>query len=510
MRVIPRAASRLVVASLAIAVAARTSSGQSSLALRQSGGGLGETAVFSLTGGANRPYLLWCDTQESDFVIAPGVVAHVGFDMLDLSFRVPGFIGRLDASGSAAVSCGLPDDPALAGVVVSFQALYIDRFDAASNFTRLTPQVAGTFAPTLHDPLLPIVTGLASPNADGTVTILDTTLPLVYRYTPALEQFDVVDVSCALGLLSTFTALPDGRFLVTGGIDPSTGQPHPHALLFDPVANTCTSIDMATPRAGHAAAVDSKGEVLISGGFTNLDFGNLTNLFAGITNTTEIFDPVGLTFRSGANLLESKALHSATATSDGRVLVAGGLTLIPFVNVPFVSTTGYLYDPNHDSFGLPMFFTDGRLMQGAALLDDKEILLAGGVNVDFSTFLQTGNLADLVLQSLTTGEVWKDGFLGGGFKHATGMQKGRAFPGVAATSNAAALVAGGFNLYITGSDYTQWIFEADKSADVYSSYAFTATGDMGTARVAPVISLLGDGTVLVAGGFAIGAEIWQP
>lgn len=494
----------------ALVLSAAAASGQSSLTLRQSGGGLGETATFTLQGDANRPYLLWCDTREIDFWFAPGVETHVGFDMLDLSFHVPGFIGRLDASGSRALTYGVPNDPTLAGLEVSFQALYIDRFDAASNFTRFTPQTAGTFAPTLHDPLLPIVTGLASPNADGTVTILDTTLPLVYRYTPSLEQFDVVDVSCALGLLSTFTALPDGRFLVTGGIDPSTFQPHNHALLFDPTTNTCTSIDMATPRAGHAAAVDAKGEVLISGGFTNLDFSNLANLFAGITNSTEIFDPVGLTFRSGHDLLESKALHSATATSDGRVLVAGGLTLVPFVNVPFVSTTGYLYDANKDSFGLPMFFTDGRLMHGAALLDDKEILLTGGVNVDFTTFLQTGNLADLVLQSLTTGEVWKDGFLGGGFKHATGMQKGRALPGVTATPNATALVAGGFDLHITGSDITQWIFESQKTADVYSSYAFTATGDMGQARIAPVITLLDDGTVLVAGGFALGAEIWQP
>lgn len=510
MRANSRAAVTSLLAPIALAVAAGASSGQSSLTLRQTGGGLGENATFTLAGGANRPYLLWCDLKESDFVIAPGVVARVGFDMLDLSFKVPGFIGRLDAGGSCALTFGLPDDPALAGLTVSFQALYIDRFDAVSNFTRFTPQAAGTFAPTLHDPILPIVTGLASPNVDGTVTILDTTLPLVYRYTPALEQFDVVDVSCALGLLSTFTALPDGRFLVTGGIDPSTGQPHAHALLFDPATNACTSIDMATPRAGHAAAVDANGEVVISGGFTNLDFSDFTNLFAGISNTTEIFDPVGLTFRSGANLLEPKALHSATATSDGRVLVAGGLTLIPFVNVPFVSTTGYLYDPGHDSFGLPIFFTDGRLMHGAALLDDKEILLTGGVNVDFTTFLQTGNLADLVLQSLTTGEVWKDGFLGGSFKHATGMQKGRALPGVAATPNATALVAGGFNLYITGSDFSQWIFEADQSADVYSSLAFTATGDMGSPRVAPVITLLSDGTVLVAGGFALGAEIWQP
>jgi hypothetical protein len=500
----------ILVASLAAAFADGALHGQSSLALQQSGGGIGETVSFTLTGDANRPYLLWCDPVERDRELAPGVFAHVGFDLLDVSFHVPGFIGRLDGNGARTVTADLPDDPALAGVCISFQAVYIDRFDATSNFSRLTPQAAGTFQPTLHDPLLPIVTGLAAPAADGTVTILDTTLPLVYRYTPSLEQFDVVDVSCALGLLATFTALPDGRFLVTGGIDPSTGQPHAHALLFDPATDQCTAIDMATPRAGHAAAVDANGEVVVSGGFTNLDLTDVTALFAGISNTTEIFDPVTATFRAGANLLEAKALHSATATSDGRVLVAGGLTLIPFVNVPFVSTTAYLYDPKHDSFGLPIFFTDGRILHGAALLDDKEILLTGGVNLDFTTFLQTGNLADLVLQSLTTGEVWKDGFLGGSFKHATGMQKGRALPGVAALPNAAALVAGGFDVHVTGSDITQWTFEAERSADVYAALAFSATGDMGEARIAPVITRLADGTVLVAGGFALGAEIWQP
>jgi hypothetical protein len=499
-----------VFVSLAGVFAGEAARGQSSLTLQQSGGGLGESVTFTLNGGANRPYLLWCDPIERDRELAPGVWAHVGFDLLDVSFHVPGFIGRLDASGTRAISATIPNDPALAGLSISFQSVYIDRFDAASNFTRLTPQAAGTFQPTLHDPLLPIVTGLASPAADGTVTILDTTLPLVYRYTPALEQFDVVDVSCALGLLSTFTALPDGRFLVTGGIDPTTGQTHAHALLFDPATNQCTSIDMASPRAGHAAALDANGEVLISGGFTNLDLTDLTSLFGGISNTTELFDPVTATFRAGAQLLEPKAFHSATTTSDGRVLVAGGLTLVPFVNVPFVSTTGYLYDPKRDSFGFPLFFTDGRILHGAALLDDKEILLTGGVNLDFTTFLQTGNLADLVLQSLTTGEVWKDGFLGGSFKHATGMQKGRALPGVAALPNATALVAGGFDVHVTGSDITQWTFEAERTADLYASLSFSATGDMGQARIAPVITRLGDGTVLVAGGFALGAEIWQP
>src|SRR5262249_18383722 len=155
-----------------------------------------------------------------------------------------------------------------------------------------------------------------------------------------------------------------------GGIDVTTGQPQTTCMVLDPATLSCTQYQMTTPRAGHAAAVTSKGEVLISGGFTNLDFSDLTALFSGITDTSELFDPVAGTFRAGPTLLEPKALHSATETSDGKVLVAGGLTLVPFLNVPYVSFTAYLYNPNSDSFGIPLLFTDGRILHGATLLDD--------------------------------------------------------------------------------------------------------------------------------------------
>ena len=192
------------------------------------------------------------------------------------------------------------------------------------------------------------------------------------------------------------------------------------------------------------------------------------------------------------------------------MLVAGGLTLIPILNVPFVSFTGYLYNPRSDNFGIPLLFTDGRILHSAALLDDKRILLVGGMNVDFSVFLQTGNPADLELTALSTGEVWKDGFLGGSFTHVTGMQKGRALPAVTALPGAQALVAGGFDLSITGTDPSQWIFDPQATADRFASNAFSATGSMSSARVAPTSVVLSDGTVLVVGGLALGAEVYQP
>lgn len=496
------------IAVVAILAAAPRAAAQAPLVLEQDGGAIGANVTFTLQGDPSRDYLIWFDVVEYDTPFPTGIVTNVGFGNLGFSFAAPGFMGRTNASGKASAVAQLPNDPALESAVFSLQAVYLD-LDQVSNRTRLTPSFAGSFRATLDDPDLPILSGLAAPQSDGTVLLVDTTLPLIHRYTPATEEFDLVNLNCALGLLATATTLDDGRILVSGGIDPATGQPQTRAILLDPATGATTDLDLLTPRAGHSAAMTSKGELLLSGGFTNLDFTDLTLLFGGITNTTELFDPVTETFRAGPSMLESKALHSSTTTQDGKVLVAGGLTLIPFVNVPFVSITGYVFDPRFDTFGLPLLMNEGRLLHGAALLDDKRILLAGGINIDFSVFLTTGNLADLILTALDTGDVWKSSIFGGTFTQATGMQLGRALPAVTALPGGEALVAGGFDLYVTGTDFTQWVFAPQSTADLFQPTKFVATGDMVEVRIAPIQVALPDGTILLVGGGALGAETYQ-
>ncbi len=503
-------ARRLVSAVALLAIAPAAGIAQTPPVLSQVGGALGQNATFTLHGEPSRDYRIWFDLEEYDTKLRTGVVTNVGFGLLDLAFSLPGFLGRTDAAGMAAATAQVPNDPALESETLSLQAIYVDLFDEVSNLTRLTPAASGTFRDTLAAPLLPLLSGLASPQPDGSVLLVDTTLPLIHRYVPSLEEFEVVNVNGALGLLSTFTMLPDGRILMSGGIDVATGQPQTRCVLLDPATGSVTELDLGTPRAGHAAAIDANGELLISGGFTNLDFTDLTTLFAGITATTELFDPVTATFRAGPTMLESKALHSATTTSDGKVLLAGGLTLLPYVNVPFVSQTAVAYNSKSGNFGLPLLMSEGRLLHGAALLDDGRILLAGGMNVDFTTFLSTGNYADLGIAALASGDLWKSNFLGGKFTAAPGMQSGRALPSVTALPGAKALVAGGFELSITGTDLTQWLFAPQASADLLAASAFAATGSMAQARIAPIALLLADGTVLLVGGGAAGAEIYQP
>src|SRR5689334_25283447 len=109
--------------SLAVTLASPRAPAQVSLSLAQSGGGLGQTATFSLSGGANRVYVMWFDLFEYDTTLRPGVVAHVGLGLLPLSLQVPGFVGKLDANGAKAVTLNVPNDPQLAGLALSFEAV---------------------------------------------------------------------------------------------------------------------------------------------------------------------------------------------------------------------------------------------------------------------------------------------------------------------------------------------------------------------------------------------------
>jgi hypothetical protein len=484
---------------------------QSSLLLEQTGGGIGQDVTFELTGDPNRPYVVWFDLTEVDTPFPTGITTNVGFDYLDLCLSLPGFLGTTNAAGRASATVGVPNDPAFADLRFAVQAVFVDQLDTVSNMTRVTPAISGTFRDTLDQPKIPILSGLASPQSDGTILVVDTTLPLVHRYTPSLEEFEIVNVSCALGLLATATTLPDGRILVSGGIDPQTWQPQTRCILFDPATQTCKDLQLATPRAGHAAATLKSGKLMISGGFTTLDFTDVTTLFQGITTSVEIFDPVSETFAAGKDLPEPKAFHAATTDAAGKVLVSGGLTLVPILNVPFVSQLAWTYDGTTDKYGLlPLLMNEGRLLHGGALLDDKTILLAGGVTVDFSAFLSSGNLADLVLTAMSTGDLWKTSFFGGTFTKITGMQSGRALPSITALPGAQALIAGGFDLLITGTDLSAWVFDPKTTADRYAAKAFSATGSMKQARIAPIAVMLSDGTVLVIGGNALGAEIYQP
>jgi len=497
-----------VLTALAAGLLLAASASAQSLFLDKQGGALGAVSTVDLAGTPGRAYLVLVDLKETVIDLGGGLKLNVGFDLLPYTIGIPGFLGTLDGSGRAQASFTIPDDPAFLGQVLSFQALAIAPLDDVSNLARVTPARVETFTPTLDTPL-PLVQPLALPQADGTVLLLEDTLPVVQAYDPRLEEWSLAGLGCAADLWATRTVLADGRVLLAGGLDPASGQPSDRAVLWDPVAGSCTEYTMPTPRAGHAATLTGNGDVLLVGGFQSLDWTALLLLLGALLDTADLFDPVAGTFRPAGTMLEPKAFHTATTKADGNVLVAGGLTLVPVLNVPLISPTAYGWNATKEAFDLlPILFPTGRMLHSAVLLDDQRILLAGGINVDFTDFLNSGGPADLKLLSLADGELWTKGFLGGSFQTVQALAEGRALPGLQALPGARALVAGGFDLQLSG-DISTWVYAPSATADLYENKAFRPTGAMAEARIHPTLVLLDDGTVLTLGGGGGSAEVFQ-
>lgn len=482
------------------------------LELDKRGGALGGTTTFTIAGNPNEFYVILLDyLEQTTPVPALGVTLAIRDIHAGLSFNLPGFAGGTDASGAASASATIPNDPILTSIVLSLQAVgYHNSTWRASNLVRVTPQASGTFLPLLHQPALPIQGGGVVHGDDGDVLFVGGSGPAAQTLHTRTEEWSAAGTTFGVGLLSQTTTLADGRVLFTGGIDAVTGQPTTAAAVYDPATQTTTTLAMATARAGHGASLLGNGKVLVTGGSSALNLSNPLSLFTGILTSTELFDPATNTFAPGPNMLEARAMHTSTTLTNGNVLIAGGITLIPFLNLPTVSATAYRFNPSNNSFGLPATFGGGRFLHSAVALDNGKVLLCGGINIDFTQFLQTLNIQDLIITTRSDCQLYTVGVLNfGSFATVNGMQEGRAGAAMAPLPSGGALIAGGFQLAIDAQTQT-FAFAATGSADVFaqSPNTMTATGAMAAPRMFPAAANLPDGTVLVWDG-ATAAEVWQ-
>lgn len=297
------------------------------------------------------------------------------------------------------------------------------------------------------------------------------------------------------------------------------------ADLYDPTSKTFASTGaMTTARARHASVVLSDGKVLVSGGSNG----------AGGLATAETYDPVGGTWTATSPMAADRTRHQAVLLSSGKVLVAGGAA----AGVPV--STAELFDPATRSFSatgtmtmprrdFQMFAIDGgkvlaamgfankwpdvtltqaeayepltgvwsaagtsspdRSLHAGAKLKDGRILVAGGYSVGYSNNIQNASIF-----APSTG-TWST----------TGSMSTRRQQFTMTTlDNGAVLVAGGVNADRDGSAPTTYF----STAELFTGSGFTSTSmpGMGFARYAHTATLLGDGSVLVAGGnSALGA-----
>ncbi len=282
-------------------------------------------------------------------------------------------------------------------------------------------------------------------------------------YDPTSEMF-----TATIGLMSiarsghTATLLADaalanhGKVLMAGGAGTTLT-----AELYDPTTNMFTATgSMQAMRNGQTATLLNTGQVLVAG---------------GATASAELFDPASGTFSATGDMTVSRTGHTATLLPDGTVLIAGG-----------AGATAELYDPTSGKFTATGNMSESRsghtatLLAGGTVLTNGKVLIAGpDITAELfdpasGSFSSVGNLAILYYASVlgSTATLRKDGTV-----VVAGGQIRPSYSGSSSIANA--------ELFASESE------------------GFTATGSLITARQGHTATELGDGTVLVTGGYTL-------
>jgi hypothetical protein len=171
----------------------------------------------------------------------------------------------------------------------------------------------------------------------------------------------------------TATLLSDGRVLVAGGGPSGRDDGSPTAELYDPSTGSWTLTgNMVGSRQEHTATLLPDGRVLVAGGRSEV---NSTG-----TASTEVYDPGSGSWTATGDMIELRTRGwTATALTDGRVLVAGGFNRTG-VSVS-VLASAEVYDPGTQTWTTAPKMGTARAEQTATLLPGGQVLVAGGDNV---------------------------------------------------------------------------------------------------------------------------------
>src|SRR5438132_1552101 len=126
-------------------------------------------------------------------------------------------------------------------------------------------------------------------------------------YDPGTGTFSATGPMNAARSSPTATLLPSGKVLVAGGGVTPSGGPVRTAELYDPVADTFTSIasTLSVERQFHTATLLPNGKVLLAGG--------LTTAGSVVTATADLYDPATNTFHATGPMASTRMHRTATS-----------------------------------------------------------------------------------------------------------------------------------------------------------------------------------------------------
>jgi N-acetylneuraminic acid mutarotase len=280
-------------------------------------------------------------------------------------------------------------------------------------------------------------------------------------YDPSTGRWTSTEAMGGVRVGHTATLLADGRVLVAGGGSSSDGDGGPlaSAELYDPNTGTWTPTgNMIGAGTGRTATLLESGLVLVAGGSENFE----------PSAAAELYDPDSGSWTATDAMLEARSNpFTAVRLLDGKVLAVGG-----------GAASAETYDPSAGQWTATGPLAGIRVGNTATLLPDGRVLVAGGM-------AGTGALAVSELYDPTTGQ-WT----------ATGdMLEGRIYHLATTLADGRVLVTGGTSSVIDGGVISS-------TAELYDprTGSWTATVSMAVRRSGQTITLLGDGTALVAGG----------
>src|SRR5215469_5397700 len=229
---------------------------------------------------------------------------------------------------------------------------------------------------------------------------------------------------------------------------------------------------MNTARYNHRETLLPSGEVLVTGGL------GVNGAYASLASA-ELYDPKKGRWTLTGSMNAGRTAFTATLLQNGEVLVAGGTDY-----EVTCYATAELYNPSTGVWTLTGSMTQPRCLHSATLLPDGEVLVSGGVNSVYSTNTATVSAAEIYNPETGT---WTP----------TGsLSVSRAEAATLLLDDGEVLSAGGYNN--TGNNAQNTYLT---SAEVYdpSTQAWTLTSSIsGTVGVPATPALLTNGDALIA------------